>query len=197
MAITYRIYSDAGDGSGVVDYSTPLDEVSASPWVVDPPPAQPSDTTYAVRAYDGATLLEEKNTDARARVAIDAAGDDLTGLPNAPNGLTARATASGGIHVAWRYTALGQGGAPTGFNVYAAEGAIDYGDPPAETVAYGGDRRPYTADLAGMSDGVLHRIGVRSYNADGEESNEVYVEVTADATGPLPVEGLAGEPVVG
>ena len=39
-------------------------------------------------------------------------------------------------------------------------------------------------------DGVTYVIGVRAYNATAEEPNTMTVTVTADATGPEPVDSL-------
>jgi hypothetical protein len=46
------------------------------------------------------------------------------------------------------------------------------------------------ANLSGLMDGVTYVIGVRAYNATAEEPNTMTVTVTADATGPGPVDSL-------
>jgi hypothetical protein len=194
VSIEYRIYKSDGLG-GAVDYGTVIATVSALTWTC-PPLAPSSDTTFAIRAYDTVSALSDRNTDARARVLIGPAGEDLTGLPNAPALPSARATAAGSAEVEWMYNAAGQGGAPTGFHVYSGTPAVSYTTPVA-TVLYGDDRMPYSATLTGLVHGSSYQVGVRAYNASGEESNAVVVSVTGAVTGPLPVVGLAGTAVSG
>jgi hypothetical protein len=43
----------------------------------------------------------------------------------------------------------------------------------------------FVADLTGLADGVTYAIGVRSFNASGEEANTKSLSVTADTTGPV------------
>src|SRR5690349_11807576 len=116
MTIQYRIYSNNNAG-GPVDYSAPVATVSGLTWDT---PALPlsSDTTYAVRAYDTASGLEDANVDARVRIVIDASGADVSARPNPPSHLTAEPRAGGKVMVTWQYNPGGQGAAPTGFRVY-------------------------------------------------------------------------------
>lgn len=188
MAINYHIYS--GDISGgPVDYSTVVATVSALTWDT---PALAANTviTYAVRAFDAVSGLEESNLDARVTIKVDASQADITGLPNAPMGLTATPKAGATALVSWHYNPNGQGGAPTGFRVYKGTPTVSYGAV-AATVPYATGSRPFSATLStGMSDGVTYEIAVRSYNAVGTEANTTVVGLTADATGPNPVESL-------
>jgi hypothetical protein len=159
MSIQYHIY--AGDSAGgPVDYTAPIATVSG--------------TTYV---------------DARARIVTDAGGVDVTGRPNPPTGLTARATAGGTAALAWTYNPLGQPSAPTGFHVYRGVGAVDYTTPVA-TVAYSPGLRSYRATISGLTHGTDYLIGVRAYNAAAEEPNAVTVGVTGDTTGPDAVDDL-------
>jgi len=101
VGTSYHVY--AGDGAGgPVDYATPLATVAGTTWA-SPPLAMPSDNKFAVRAFDDVTGLEESNVDAQVRIRVDAAGNDISGLPNAPLGLAARPTANGGARVTWAY----------------------------------------------------------------------------------------------
>lgn len=190
MSISYRIYANTGAGDAV-DYSAAVDTTSALTWT-SPPLAPSSDWTFAVRAYDTISLLEDRNTDARARVLVGASGEDLTGLPNAPIHLAVRATAGGTAEVEWSYNAAGQGEAPTGFHVYAGTPAVSYAVP-AATVAYVDARTTYRATLTGLVDAIVYEIAVRALNLSGEESNAATVTVTASTTGPDPVDDLAAE----
>jgi hypothetical protein len=187
MSISYHVYS--GDTSGgPVDYSAPVATVSTLTWDT---PALAANTvvTYAVRAFDTVSGLEEQNVDARVTIRVDAAQADVTGLPNAPTGLTATPGAGATARVAWQYHPGGQGGAPTGFRVYAGTPTPDYGTI-AATVPYSAGRSAYLATLPGLTNGSVYQVAARAYNAIGTESNAVVASFTADGTGPDPVDGL-------
>lgn len=187
--IVYKIYSNDGAG-GPVNYGVVVATTSSLAWT-SAPLAAGADATFAVRAYDNVSLLEDRNTDARVRVLVGASGEDLTGLPNAPANMTARPTAGGTALVEWTYNDAGQGGAPAGFRVYAGTPAVSYVTPVA-TVPYGDARMHYRATLSGLTDGAPYQISVRSYNASGEEANATVAALAASSTGPDPVDGLAG-----
>ncbi len=61
------------------------------------PLAAPSDNTFAVRAFDTISGIEEANTDARVRIILDAAGNDVTARPNSVVGLSATADGGGDL----------------------------------------------------------------------------------------------------
>lgn len=190
MSTRYRVYKNDGAG-GPVDYGTVVATVTSGTSCVASALATPSDTTFAVRAYDSVSGLEEDNVDCRVRIVIDAAGVDVTNRPNAPVGLTARATAGGGAVVEWGYATAGQRGAPTGFKVWATAGAsVNYAVSPAATVSYAAGRPSHTATLTGLVDGTSYSIGVRATNAKGDETNTNKTTVVGDSTGPDAVEGL-------
>lgn len=189
MATNYRIFWNGGSG-GPVDFASAIGTtalLSFSP----PALATPSDNRFSVRAFDTVSGLEELNTD-YVRIVIDAAGNDITALPNAPSHLAARAAAGGGARASWSYNPGSQGGAPTGFRAWiTAGGVVDYTAAPAATVAYVRGRLVYTAGLAGLADGVAYAVGVRAYNATGAEANVASVAVTGKASGPDGVDDLA------
>lgn len=191
MAIEYRVYANDGAG-GPVDYGTVVATVAGLTWDT-PPLAAPSDTTFAVRAFDTVSGLAEQNVDARVRVRIDAAGADVSGLPNAPTGLSARATGGGGAAVAWLYNAGGQGGKPTGFKVYIGTPSVSYATP-ALTVPYAAGRVAFIGRLAGLAAGA-YQVAVRAYNAAGEEPNAIIAPLVIPAGGPAPVDALAADPL--
>jgi hypothetical protein len=186
MAVVYRVYKNNGAG-GAIDYNTVVATVSALTWE-SPAQANNSNTLWAVRAYDNVSLLEDRNTDARVRVQLDNAYADITAIPNAPFQLSAVAQEGGDVLVSWRYNGQGQGGAPTGFHVYAGTPSISYAIADA-TVLYLDDGRTYKATLIGLTE-VSHEFGVRAYNATGEESNTNVVTLTPDATAPISVGSL-------
>lgn len=187
MAINYHVYAGNSSG-GPVDYTTSIATVSTLSWAT---PALAANTviTYAVRAFDTVSGLEEQNVDARVTIRVDAGQADVTGLPNAPTGLTATPAAGATARVAWTYNPGGQGGAPAGFRVYVGTPTPDYGTV-AATVPYSAGKGAYLATLPGLIDGSVYQVASRAYNAVGTESNAVVASFTADGTGPAPVDGL-------
>jgi hypothetical protein len=192
MSTLYNVYSNGGSG-GPIDYTSPIATgLSALTWTSGIL-ANSSDYSFAVRAHDSVTVYEEANVSAVVRVLIDASGNDITAIPNAPTRLSARATASGGAHLAWAYNPAGQGASPTGFKVWATiGGTVNYAASPVLTVPYQIGTRSYSADLTGLTGGTAYTIGLRAYNATGIETNTTQVApVTGKTTAPSDVDSLA------
>jgi len=191
LSTRYHVYKNDGAG-GPVDYSTVVASVTSGTAYVGSALALSSDTTFAVRAYDSVSGLEEDNVDCRVRIVVDGSGADVTGRPNAPTNLTARATAGGGAVVEWSYNPRSQGGVPTGFKVWLTSGPTpNYGVSPAATVAYSPGKIHFRAELSGLADGTSYVVAVRAYNSVGTETNTVVTaNVTGDSTGPDAVDGL-------
>lgn len=180
MSIAYRIYANDGAG-GPVDYSTAVATTSGLTYATAAL-ALGSDTTFAVRAYDTASLLEDQNVDARCRVLLDAAGVDITGRPRPISGLSAVARAGGTARVewAWPYAARPY---PTGFKVWLTAGSTtNFAASPAATVAFTGPSG--AATLAGLADGSAYVVSVRAYTALADDGNTLSAAVTGDSTGP-------------
>lgn len=192
MSIVYHVYANNGAG-GPVDYTTILATVSGLTYTTTAL-SFPGDYTFAVRAYDNVALIEETNVDARVRLVLDSSGNNVTGRPNAPTGLTALATAGGGASLAWQYNPGAQGGAPTGFHVYAGSPTPSYGSPVA-TVPYATGRAVFTAQLSGLTGGTTYQVVVRAYNAVAEEPNTNDVSFVAATAGPAAVDSLTGTAV--
>ena len=108
MAISYNVYANDGAG-GAVNYAAPI-ATTPAPTYTTAPLAAPSDNTFAVRAFDATSGIEEANTEARVRIVLDGSGNDVTASPNGVTGLSATPTAGGSCWVAWGYNAAGQGG---------------------------------------------------------------------------------------
>jgi len=183
----YHVYSNNLLG-GPVDYSTPVATVAGLAYS---PAALPhgSDATFAVRAFDDVTGLEERNTDRRVRIVTDAAGVDVSARPNAPAGLHARPSGSGGASVTWTYSPLGQRGAPTGFRVWVqAGGTINYAAAPTATVPYAAGVRAYSLAVTGLSGGTSYAVAARATNAAGDEPNAAVVAVVGKTAGPTAVD---------
>src|SRR4051794_29868671 len=119
MAIEYHIYRNDGAG-GPVDYSTLVASVAGLSWSGSAL-ATPSDTTFAIRAYDTATGQEDLNRMASARIALDGTGADVTARPRACIGPAARPSGAGSVLVEWVHV-IGREARPTGFKLWATLG---------------------------------------------------------------------------
>jgi hypothetical protein len=171
-----------------IDYSAPIATVYGLTWT-SPPLSYPDTWLFGVRAFNA--YGEEKNLDAYVKIILDPTGADITNRPNPPTGLRALATAGGGVRVEWIYSPTTGPMAPTGFHVYIGTGTMPGYGAAAATVGFNSRvLNSFVANLAGLSNGVTYAIGVRAFNAVAEEPNTNVVRVTADATGPAPVDGL-------
>ncbi len=183
----YNIYTNQGAGEAV-RYTSPIASLVSTFWT-SPTLASPGTWSFGVRAAD--VNGEEQNLDANVTIVLDASGNDITARPSPPVGLRAFPLPSGSARVEW-FSPLARGAsAPMGFHVYIGVGTgPDYAAPVA-TIPYGqGFFNTFVADLTGLASGVTYRLGVRAYNASGEESNTVSVTLAADAAGPGPVDLL-------
>jgi hypothetical protein len=187
----------AYSGAGKVIVVTPAGPITLS---------VPGTWSFGVRAANA--FGEELNLDCEVTITFDAAGNDVSNIPAPPISLRAIPTAGAGLIVIWGYPPVAAGPkAPTGFHVYLGTGgAPDYGAP--ASVYLGGDASPvrvipYNAAILGtwmaripsLIGGTTYAIGVRAFNATGEEQNTATASATADGTGPLPVIGLTATPV--
>jgi len=189
----YNIYINTGTGDPV-DYSSPVGALLATTWTSSGLTA-PGTWGFGVRAADGRG--EEQNLDCAVSIVLDAFGNDITNRPAPPVGLRAVPLAGASLRVEWYYPPTRGAKAPVGFNVYIGTGATpDYSTPTA-TVPYGvGIFNTFVADLSGLADGVTYAIGVRAFNASGEEANTRSLSITADGTGPGPVDSLSAAAIV-
>jgi hypothetical protein len=164
MAISYNIYANDGSG-GDVDYLTPIATTSDLTYATGNL-STPSDSTFAVRAFDTVSGVEEANTDARVRIILDASGNNVTTRPNAVVGLSAWPTAGGTCWVSWAYVATGQGGPPSLFNVsLTAAGAQTSTANPAATVAYLPGVSGYGCSLSDLAGNTPYTILVQAVGA--------------------------------
>jgi hypothetical protein len=193
MSTQYHIYANNHAGAPV-DYSTIVATVAGLTYSAAAL-GLASDTTFAVRAFDSVSTLEEMNTDATTRVVVDGAGVDVTGRPGAPGALVATGAALNAIRAAWTYPPVALAAQrPIGFHVYAGTPTVSYGSPVA-TVPYTG-RPSYTQDITGLTGGSSYQVAVRAYNPTGEEPNVVVATAIATASGPTAVDSLTATAVV-
>ena len=188
MSVVYHIYKNNGSG-GPIDWTTVVATVSGLTWTSSAL-ATPSDTTFAVRAYDNVTTYEDQNIDATARLVVSSGGVDITNVPVAPSMLTVTPTANASLEVDWLYAgAISGAKAPTGFKIYCNTPTVSYGSP-AATVAFSPGRTAYYKSITGLTDGSAYQVVVRSYNATGDDGNTTVATATAVSTGPSAVDSL-------
>jgi large repetitive protein len=190
----YNVYSNAG--AGPINYASPLATVpTGTTSFVVPSTLTPGTWKFAVRAFN--PNGEDKNLTAAVTIVIDANGKDVTNRPAAPLGLRAFPAKAGALRVEWHYPRTSGPKAPAGFHVYCTAGPTLSYAAPAATVAYAaGLFGMFGVNLTGLVAGTAYAIGVRAYNATGEEPNTVAVAATADATGPAAVDSLVSVAVV-
>jgi hypothetical protein len=193
MAISYNIYANDGMG-GDVDYSTPIASSSDLTYATGTL-ATPSDNTFAVRAFDTVSGIEEANTDARVRIILNASGNDITAQPNAVVGLSATPTAGGSCWVSWGYVPTGQGGPPSLFNVTLTAGTTPSTNPGA-SIPYLTGVAGYGCSLSGLAGNTPYTIAVQAVGASSVLLGPVAtVPITYLATTLSDVDSLVATPM--
>ena len=189
MSTSYHVYMNNGLG-GPVDYGTVIATTASLTWLSGAL-TYPGDYLFAVRAFDTVTGYEDINVDAIYHLVLDAAGTDITNVPNAPLSVMATPTAGGGVIVHWNYGPSQN--PPTGFKVWINAGASPtYAGSPAITVPYLSGYRSFYGTISGLSDATLYTVSVRAYNATGTETNtDAIASFTAKTTGPGAVDSSA------
>lgn len=191
MSIVYDVFK-GNSSAGPIDYTTVVTTTSSLS-VVLAALALGSSTRFGVRTRDTVTGLSDHNTDARVLVTVSAAGADVTLAPRPPQAVRALPAAGATVVVEWAAPDPDPTRTATGFHVYIGTGSVSYTSAVA-TVLYS-TRRPgqytFRATLTGLTDGTTYQVGVRAYNAAGEETNTSAVAVTASGTGPTAVASLS------
>lgn len=192
MGVLYTVYGSDSAGQPI-DYSSPIAALQGTTFTTQG--LSPGTWKFGVRAKD--TNGEEQNIDAAVTIVIDANGNDITNVPLPPTGLRAFATANAGIRVEWWYPLTTGAKTPSGFHVYLGTGGSPSYTSPVATASYSsGIFNSYQANLSGLTGGTTYTVGVRAYNATGEESNTSTVSCLADASGPTAVTSLTAVAVV-
>lgn len=189
MRVTYRIRRGDDAGGPVDPDSVPYAEVDDAAELTLPAPAAGEIRRYRVNAYDEDTGLEERSAHEATVLGSDAGGASAQDRPRSPGHVTALAgSASGSVAVRWTYLHPRDNRQPTGFRVYVTAGSsVDYGDPPAATVAHVKGRPAYGVEVAGLTPGADYAVAVRASNADGEDLADAPALITLpDASGSAP-----------
>jgi hypothetical protein len=173
MPIVYNIYGNDGKG-GAVDYTNPVAQTPGLQFDLGPL-ATPADFSFAVRACDLATQIEDANTDARVRVLLDDDGRDVTDRPDPPHSVCVRAAANGGCRLSWAHRQSVNRGIPTGFEVY-----IDHDEPGAVTtlvaaMPFTPGQVGYRCTLPGPYPYRAYSVSVRSLSEAGLEARSLTV----------------------
>jgi len=131
-------------------------------------------------------LISESEELSDGLLSLLAAPQLLSDLPMWPKDLLVQPVAGGKFRVSWSYDALGQGGPPADFAVYAGATAttINY-DTPLGTVVYS-ERRRMGFTTPAFADGIPRAFVVRARSGAGIEEKNTYTSavLTASATGP-------------
>ncbi len=193
MSIVYDLFAGNATG-GSIDYTTVI-LTTASLSAALPALATGSRTLFGVRARDTVTGLSDGNTDATVLIVVGSDGSDQTSAPRPPVGLRAFAGPGGAATVEWAWPYRGFP-PPTGFHVYLGTPSPAYGSI-AATALYASTTPGQVAcsvTLTGLSDGVAYQIGVRAYNATGEERNTSVASVTGRSAPPPALSSLTVAP---
>jgi hypothetical protein len=190
----YGVYGSPAADQPIPYGGSPLIQTQATSWTTALLSA-PGAWSFGARAANN--FGEEQNLDCAVTIVLDSLGNDVTNRPSPPVGLRAFATAAGGIRVEWYYPPTRGAKAPTGFRVYIGAGGTPNYSTAVATVPFDAAiLNSFVANLSGLTDGTTYAIGVRAYNASGEEANTNTVSATADAAGPSAVTELTAIAVV-
>lgn len=162
MAIEYRVYANNYAG-GAVDYTTPVATVSSPTYTPAAIPVN-SDVTFAVRAFDTATSVEEHNITVRFRLRTGSGGEDLALRPSPV--VRAWATPDGSSAVAVGWIPAVSGPKPTEYRVYGGTPTVSYATPLA-TVPYLDGIPALRVLVPGLTPGSSYAFDVLPKNASG------------------------------
>ena len=189
-AVAYHIYMNRGTGD-LINYEVPIATLAGDRWT-SAPMTVPGEYRLAVRAFDSSTGLEEQNIDVVIELRLEAGGNDVTAVPDAPVGLRAFPLAGGKVRVEWTSPYTDPRRKPLGFHIYMELATSSGSSTLVSTIPWSRGRLGwFSTDLAGLAEGLSYSIGVRAFNAVGEESNARVVTVEVDSTPPGLVDGLA------
>jgi hypothetical protein len=127
----------------------------------------PADTIWHfIRRQASGCGLESPDSDP-CIVLIDSAGDMYGDVPNAPLQLDIEAIAGGKFTLRWRYTAISQQVAPTGFRIYMDSGSgFDFASPVATVTNPLGGPGEFEWTSGALTHGQPYRFCVRSWRED-------------------------------
>jgi hypothetical protein len=190
----YTVYGSTAANQPIAYGGSTLAQTQSTSWTT-PLRSAPGAWSFGVRA--ASAYGEEQNLDCAATIVLDSIGNDITNRPAPPTGMRAFATPAGGVRVEWHYPPARGVGAPAGFRVYLGQGASpDYSRPAATVPFDAAILNSCFASLSGLADGTTYAIGVRAYNAAGEETNTATASVVAGSSGPGAVASLSAAAVV-
>ena len=160
-SLCYHVYANTGSGDAI-NYSVCLATVAGQSWT-SPALRAPATTSWACGPLIPRAGLEEQNVDAVVELILDAAGNDVTGVPAPPLGLRALPIAGGRVRVEWTYPGGQPSRQPLGFHVYLGTGDL-LRTTPFPSPRWPGRARGYgcfSAELASLGDGSPRSIAVR------------------------------------
>ena len=170
-------------GASGADAST----IQTFSWVTHQP-----DTAYTYRLVPiGGGGIENWTDETVVPFRLDAAGDWIGPLPNAPTDLQLVPLSRGRMAVRWTYLPAGQETEPVGFYLYTTwEGVLDYGGIRGQ-VPYRPGRIHYEYETQSYADGERVGWAVRAYSPNGHKEQNLHQAFATARSTPPPTNPVA------
>jgi hypothetical protein len=174
---------------GIIDYSNRIAVMTADDTELTLPNQDlpPNTIWHYVRKAYARCCCKYSEPSPPCIVIIDANGNMIGAMPNAPTNLVAEPIFGGKIRLRWRYSRYAQEIPPTGFRIYMAQdGGFDFTEPHDSTEYQFRGEFQWTSDF--LVHGQKYKFCVRSYrDGAGESQNTNFAAATADSEGPEPI----------
>ena len=196
MAIVYRIYASTPSAppGGVIDELTPVATVSALPWSWTGSPIPVGFVvSYAVRAYDTVSGLENPDISSVLTVATRPDGSDPASFPLPPTAVSAVPGPGGTARISWAASGVQRAQWPLDWRVYIGITNPSYTTPaiivPAGPYPGRATSRFY-ATISGLSVGLSYVVAVRGHVAAGDGPAGSLATVSVPGSTPVAVTSL-------
>lgn len=187
--IFYCVYSNTGAGDPI-DYDVPIATLTTTTYTTAAL-AHPGTWSFAVRA--GNNFGIEQNLDCAVTFLLSASGVDISNIPPPPAGLRAFPMPLGAIRVEWSAAPTTGPRQPVGYHVYlGTTGTPNYSSIVATVLWTTNIANSFVSNIPGLIGGTTYTVGVRAYNATGEEANTQVTSVVPISSGPTAVTNLVG-----
>jgi len=187
----YVIFSNEGDG-GPVNYSESVGFTTATSWSTSGLSTS-SHWRFGVRARN--SMHCEQNTNVITACEIDAAGEEITGRPNAVLGLMAESAEGGHIRLRWSHDSSAEAVAATHFHIYEGDNpsSLAHVDSVSRTT---GTVARYAWTGQALENGARRWLRVKAATADDVEClGAALVTAEADTVIPDQLESFSVEVV--
>jgi len=146
---------------------------------------------HYIRRQESCCGLESEDSGACV-VVIDSTGEMIGNTPNSPVSVVIEPLSNARFRLRWRYAAISEEIAPTGFKIYMDSGdGFDFETPEAVVPYVTGINNEFGWICDPLTNGKLYRFCIRSYRSGaGESQNTDFVAAVADSVGPDAITGL-------